>query len=538
MKIKMLVFVIVFSIKSSSVFSFGKEGHALVGQIAMNYLTTESKARLKQYLGNKTLGDIASWMDEVKQEYPETKPMHFINIEKDETYVANNAVNIINELNIVIAELKSFNEYSDSKTETNLKYLTHLVGDLHQPLHVGYGADLGGNNVVIKFKGKKAKLHGIWDSNIIKETGIDLEMCLAEASKLSKEETKKITKTNVVAWMAESRAYLTDVYNFKKNEEIPETYIANAKSILVKQLLRAGLRLAEIINSSFAAGASAPGNEMIADNDIKLLEHAEVSKYNNIKTPMDLVFVEYPQYSVGYSEKYKIPIWAYYELSDNEALNCVVDRKGSFKADKEQNVAQASDADYATKANAGKVFHKGHMVPCESLTYDCDAMASTFFYTNSVPQTQSLNGGPWRVLEEYINDWAVDNGRVLIFTGNFVSDKSKKIGPNKIAVPDSCFKIVVDISKPGIKGIAFIMPNANGSLGKPEKYVRSIDQVEQYLGFDFFSDFSASLQKQFESKSKLEDWDFVTKRYDEERKKNCKKYNKAYPDGPCKCKVK
>lgn len=515
--------------------AWGPVGHSLVGEIAFKYLNEDAKAQVKKYLEGKSLADVANWMDQIRDEQPKTKPLHFINIEKDQTYVDAKKPNIVTTLKQVIHDLDEYGDYSSGQTEINIKYLVHLVGDLHQPLHVGYGIDIGGNNVVVNFKGKKQKLHGIWDSGIIKQAGIDYNACMAEAGKLSEADIKKIAEIDPLAWMNESRANLKSVYNFKKNEPISDEYIQQSADIIKTQLVRAGIRLAAVLNKAFSESNSESTKNMSLSLPATFSdEHGDRNAYNNITTGEELVLIEYDHYSVGYSEKYRIPLWTYYELTSDEAMNCVIDRQGSFKKDKDQNVPQSDGTDYSIPVN-GKIMDKGHMVPCESLTFDCDAMASTFFYTNCVPQTTKLNRGPWRTLEAIVNDWAIDDGHILIFSGNFVSSKSKKIGTNKVTIPDSCFKVVVDISKPGIKGIAFVMPNINAQLGKPEAYVRTIDQVEKATGFDFFADFPAELQKKLESSYNLELWDFKPNTYYDDIKQQCRKYNKDNPGSKCKC---
>ena len=48
-----------------------------------------------------------------------------------------------------------------------LKILIHLIGDLHQPMHVSHAEDKGGNDIAIKFEGFADNLHGLWDYGLI-----------------------------------------------------------------------------------------------------------------------------------------------------------------------------------------------------------------------------------------------------------------------------------------------------------------------------------------------------------------------------------
>ena len=71
-----------------------------------------------------------------------------------DSYKIDNEDNIVNELNKVIGELGKAETLTDANIQTDLLILLHLIGDLHQPLHDGYGIDKGGNTVQVSFMGK------------------------------------------------------------------------------------------------------------------------------------------------------------------------------------------------------------------------------------------------------------------------------------------------------------------------------------------------------------------------------------------------
>ena len=126
----------------------------------------------------------------------------------------------------------------------------HLCGDLHQPLHTGYGTDKGGNDIHIKFSGRETNLHRAWDTEIIDSTNISLNDCLALLKGYDKKQIETIKAINVVNWMNSSRVYLNDVYNFTNNT-IDKDYCQRNKTIIEKQLVFAGIRLAAILEKTF-----------------------------------------------------------------------------------------------------------------------------------------------------------------------------------------------------------------------------------------------------------------------------------------------
>jgi hypothetical protein len=129
--------------------------------------------------------------------------------------------------------------------------LFHLVGDLHQPLHVGYGSDKGGNDIHVVYLGKaKKNLHHIWDEDIIYSQKIDMESCMVMASKLTPAEFKEKQQINVITWMNESRALLPNVYAFT-GDKISKTYVKKNTPVIKRQIAYAGIRLTTILGKVF-----------------------------------------------------------------------------------------------------------------------------------------------------------------------------------------------------------------------------------------------------------------------------------------------
>ncbi len=250
-KIYFLVLCFALIIKYTESYSWGSQGHKIVAEIAYHYLDNATRDSVKKYLGEMTFQDAATWMDDIRKDTANNymKPWHYINVEKDKTYVKLPNENIINELDKVIDQLLN-GKRNPLKTNTDVKILFHLIGDLHQPLHVGYGGDKGGNSVDVVFSGKKSNLHKVWDTEIISEKKITTEMCLKIAGEYSSKKVKKIQKIDTIKWMSESRSYLKNVYDFKVGI-IDQKYIDKNAPIVEKQLVNAGLRLAGVLSQAF-----------------------------------------------------------------------------------------------------------------------------------------------------------------------------------------------------------------------------------------------------------------------------------------------
>jgi hypothetical protein len=246
-----LLLSVAFMCQSLSAYAWGAKGHKMIASIAYHFIDKSVKDSVNKYLVGTSIEDASVWMDEIKgnRSLDYMKPMHYINIEKGKPYHHVEGANIINELHSVIGKLKSGERSNDSML-LYLRELIHLVGDLHQPLHVGYGDDKGGNDVQVSFFGKGTNLHRIWDFEIIEQGNITKHNCMELKSTLSGAKIKKIRKGSVEGWMEESRAYLPSIYQYKSNK-IGQEYLDKHAPIVKKQILFGGLRLAHLLNDVF-----------------------------------------------------------------------------------------------------------------------------------------------------------------------------------------------------------------------------------------------------------------------------------------------
>ena len=235
-------------------FCWGAKGHKDIGNIAYHYLNPETKDSLKYYLGNVSLADAGLWMDEMRKNhsYDYMKPWHYINFKQGEKYKPGPGENVINEINKRINHLQHRNLYTKEEVVVDIKILVHLCEDLHQPLHVGYPSDSGGNAVHITFMGNPTTLHWAWDNDIMLQQHINVDTCLALLATFSKDEIDAKKKTNIHTWMHESRSYLRFVYDFQ-GSEIDEAYAVRNAPIIKMRLALAGLRLSELLNELFDA---------------------------------------------------------------------------------------------------------------------------------------------------------------------------------------------------------------------------------------------------------------------------------------------
>ncbi len=252
MRTKNILFVLLLVIQGSYCFGWGADGHKLVAKIAYSQLHTAVKDSVMKYLLGASIEEASVWMDEIKADksLDYQKPWHYININKDSVYNPTDTANIIWALNKVVAELKNRQHYSKEQVAIDLKILIHLMGDLHQPLHVGYESDQGGNTIHVFYAATPSNLHRIWDTEIIREGVLGQPLAWANLNQFTKPELTQIKHIDFVAWLNESRSKLDTVYDFK-GDNITHKYITKNAPLVERQLLLGGVRLAAVLNDIF-----------------------------------------------------------------------------------------------------------------------------------------------------------------------------------------------------------------------------------------------------------------------------------------------
>jgi hypothetical protein len=146
------------------------------------------------------------------------------------------------------------------------RFMIHIVGDIHQPLHAAENADKGANDIVVRLPGEAQdrKLHSVWDSTLVRR-GLEGQPEEAYAKALLerfRQEIPSWQKGRVRQWMRESSALSRwNVYgplagfacgqSSPGRVELDEAYLRSAQDIVPGQLVRAGARIAWMLERAF-----------------------------------------------------------------------------------------------------------------------------------------------------------------------------------------------------------------------------------------------------------------------------------------------
>ena len=130
--------------------------------------------------------------------------------------------------------------------------LIHLIGDLHQPMHVGLVEDKGGNDFKLQWFYKDSNLHSVWDREMIDSYGMSYSEIAENADILNKNQVKAIQEGSLVDWVNDTHKLTRQVYaNVKPNDNLRYSYSYDNFETVRAQLQKGGIRLAKVLNDLF-----------------------------------------------------------------------------------------------------------------------------------------------------------------------------------------------------------------------------------------------------------------------------------------------
>lgn len=238
--------------------AWGPKGHDTVAYIAEKHLAKKSLKRVQEVLNGHSPVYVANWLDNAShtEEYAHTKTWHYVNVDPAEGSYANSVKeakgDVVVAINTIVEHLKS-GELTRDKERAELMMLIHLVGDMHCPMHAGYKSDRGGNGTKVTYFGKQRKLHAVWDSDIVESAHRwSYSEWQEQVDRATKKEQKAMAQGTPNDWIEESVALARDVYERSTTgENLSYDYVAHYTPIIEQQLLKAGIRLATLLEEIY-----------------------------------------------------------------------------------------------------------------------------------------------------------------------------------------------------------------------------------------------------------------------------------------------
>jgi len=270
---------------TASVPLWGAGGHEITGLIAQTMLSNKAFQKVDALipLQSGQLSKVANWADQVRSQnaFKWSSPLHFADVPDWACDFIHNRD--CSDDMCVVGAVKNYTDRQNqpklslAQRSEALKFFVHFSGDIHQPLHIGFLSNLGGNSLQGTFMGSKTNLHSLWDSGmmnvLLKEQFQNDQNLLAEylVDKINNEWKKDAAdwKTCLLndpfascptEW-AEDTAKLACEYAYveadgktpiKNNFVLDRDYYERNIDVVLVQLAKSGVRMANVLNNLYS----------------------------------------------------------------------------------------------------------------------------------------------------------------------------------------------------------------------------------------------------------------------------------------------
>lgn len=258
MTVKSILTASFIGLSTISAFGWGQKGHDTTAFIAENHLTPITKAICEELLDGRSIVYYANWLDNASHtpEYEYTKTWHYKNIDAGVEFEKAPLLDSGDIVRAIEAQVGILQDPDATREQRQLalKIVVHLLGDIHQPMHVGHASDLGGNRWSVKYFGKDSNLHSIWDSSLPESAHKwTYTEWAQQIDRLNETQSSAIVEGgNPAKWAKETFNICTEVYSrTPEGSKISYDYVAGWAPFVEDQFLKGGLRLADVLNSVF-----------------------------------------------------------------------------------------------------------------------------------------------------------------------------------------------------------------------------------------------------------------------------------------------
>jgi len=253
-------------------------GHDIVCEIAFQRLTDEARTMVFEIREHdpepsETFYRSCAWPDSSRYaDHKATYEYHFMNVvdpDADEMVMQRDCANY-DCVQLAVVRYARYTSVDPGNSDSMrvrranaLKFVSHFVGDMHQPVHVGYAHDRGANDITVDFFDEEdQRLHAVWDFHIPNRMGL-YDDALATAHRFDAEitaaEAAAWENFDVVAWSRESYEIVKDlVYDLPADGQLGDNYFDRAAPLVEMRFKQAGVRLAYLLNHAAAGTLDFP----------------------------------------------------------------------------------------------------------------------------------------------------------------------------------------------------------------------------------------------------------------------------------------
>ncbi len=249
-------------------------GHRLVGELASTRLTPQARTQVAQLLAGEadaSLGGVSDWADDLRNSDParfkDTAAWHYIDsrdggcgfVLPRDCPDGNCVVAAIDAQRRILADPAR----SRAARRDALKFLVHLVADVHQPLHADYRRDAGGNRFQISLRTElqpeayarrnyvngvmRTNLHAVWDYYVLASARLTpLQYVARLQPRMPKLKASQLG--SALDWAKESCALIDAWRIYPARHSMDHAYLTQMRPLAERRIEVAAIRLAAVLN--------------------------------------------------------------------------------------------------------------------------------------------------------------------------------------------------------------------------------------------------------------------------------------------------
>lgn len=242
--------------------AWGKTGHRAIAAIADRQLSGIARANVEQIIGSaETLDEASTWPDDMRSNpspfwQKTASPWHYVTLDGtvyDHAPAEGDALEALARFRSVLRNPQA----SRAEKQQALRFIVHLVADLHQPMHVGKCCDRGGNDVKVTWFGRPTNLHAVWDSALVDEQQLSF-------TELTDKLSRHTSSADVISWWdVDPRDWISESGQLRDSlypqptgnpDQLPALsydYVYRFTPVMEQRLKQAGVRLAAYLDEVF-----------------------------------------------------------------------------------------------------------------------------------------------------------------------------------------------------------------------------------------------------------------------------------------------
>ena len=239
--------------------AWGPLGHRVSAEIAQHHLRPQTLHRVQEILGSEDLAQASTWPDEMRSSpepfwQHEASAFHYVTVPLGQSYEQVGAPPQGDAVTALARFARTLRDPKASREEKALalRFAVHIIGDLHQPLHAGYGTDHGGNDVKVFWFEHPTNLHAVWDSELLLHKGLaytELATWLLRGETAA--QVKAARSADPLLWIAEDVALRDALYPAVTHLGYDYEFVN--EPLAEHRLWLAGIRIATYLDEAFSA---------------------------------------------------------------------------------------------------------------------------------------------------------------------------------------------------------------------------------------------------------------------------------------------